>query len=193
MKRKYVWVFKYILVHMYIGLPIKLFLYESQGEGGGGGGSPSKFFGNTDLKKLRKVRTTPYWQKLWKRCAQEIHSRLTDERCLHGFVFVIVTRNRPSKLTHEHSNFSSIDWKFMEEEKKQPTHLVIYMRILLLDDCPQLDHWSSTFGHKLRFWRTQRHSDSCPWHSVVEQISPVFQQVGSVKNTLISSFCSSSL
>ena len=25
----------------------------------GGGGSPSKFFGNTDLKKLRKLRTTP--------------------------------------------------------------------------------------------------------------------------------------
>ena len=36
------------------------FLYESQGEGGGGGGSPSKFFGNTDLKKLRKLQTTPY-------------------------------------------------------------------------------------------------------------------------------------
>ena len=30
-------------------------LYESQGEVG----SPSKFFGNTDLKKLRKLRTTP--------------------------------------------------------------------------------------------------------------------------------------
>ena len=36
---KLVWVFKYILVHVYIGMPIKLFffLYESQGEGGGGG------------------------------------------------------------------------------------------------------------------------------------------------------------
>ena len=53
---KLVWVFKYILVHVYIGVPIKLFLYESQGEGG----SPSKFFGNTDFKKLRKLRTTPY-------------------------------------------------------------------------------------------------------------------------------------
>ena len=49
---KLVWVFKYIhvLVHVYIGMPIKLFfLYESQREGGGG--SPSKFFWNTDLKK----------------------------------------------------------------------------------------------------------------------------------------------
>ena len=54
---KFVWVFKYILAHVYIGVPIKLFLYESQGEGGGG--SPSKFFGNTDLKKPRKLRTTP--------------------------------------------------------------------------------------------------------------------------------------
>ena len=43
-----------------LGCPSNFFLYESQGEGGGGGGSPSKFFGNTDLKKLRKLRTTPY-------------------------------------------------------------------------------------------------------------------------------------
>ena len=33
--------------YTYIGMPIKLFLYQSQGERG----SPSKFFGNTDLKK----------------------------------------------------------------------------------------------------------------------------------------------
>ena len=39
-----------------LGCPSNFFLYESQGEGG----SPSKFFGNTDLKKLRKLRTTPY-------------------------------------------------------------------------------------------------------------------------------------
>ena len=55
---KLVWVFKYILVHVYIGVPIKLFFVRKPG-GGGGGGSPSKFFGNTDLKKLRKLRTTP--------------------------------------------------------------------------------------------------------------------------------------
>ena len=53
----FVWVFKYILVHVYIGVPIKLFFVRKPG--GGGGGSPSKFFGNTDLKKLRKLRTTP--------------------------------------------------------------------------------------------------------------------------------------
>ena len=49
---KLVWVFKYILVHVYIGVPIKLFFVRKPGEGG----SPSKFFGNTDLKKLRKLR-----------------------------------------------------------------------------------------------------------------------------------------
>ena len=35
------------------------FVPKSGGGGGGGGGSPSKFFGNTDLKKLRKLQTTP--------------------------------------------------------------------------------------------------------------------------------------
>ena len=35
--------------------PSNFFWYESQGEGG----SPRKFFGNTDLKKLQKLRTTP--------------------------------------------------------------------------------------------------------------------------------------
>ena len=54
---KLVWVIKYILVHVYIGMAIKLFFVRNSG--GGGGGSPSKFFGNTDLKKLRKLRTTP--------------------------------------------------------------------------------------------------------------------------------------
>ena len=45
---KLVWVFKYIVVHVYIGMPIKLFFVRKSG----GGGSPSKFFGNTDFKKL---------------------------------------------------------------------------------------------------------------------------------------------
>ena len=39
-----------------LGCPSNFFLYERQG-----GGGPSKFFGNTDLKKLRKLRTTPYF------------------------------------------------------------------------------------------------------------------------------------
>ena len=34
------------------------FCTKARGKGGGGG-SPSKFFGNTDLRKLRKLRTTP--------------------------------------------------------------------------------------------------------------------------------------
>ena len=39
------------------------FLYERQGEGGGGG-SPSKFFGNTDLKKTSKITDDPLPQTL---------------------------------------------------------------------------------------------------------------------------------
>ena len=35
---KLVWVFKYILVHVYIGVPIKLFFVRKPGGGGGGGG-----------------------------------------------------------------------------------------------------------------------------------------------------------
>ena len=50
-------VFKYILVHVYwyrLRCIIIFLLYEIQG----GGRSPSKFLNNTDLKKLRKLRTT---------------------------------------------------------------------------------------------------------------------------------------
>ena len=58
-------------------VPIKLFLYESQG--GGGGGGPSKFFGNTDLKKLRKLRTTPYGLSKSKK-KKQVKSSLNFER-----------------------------------------------------------------------------------------------------------------
>ena len=47
---KLVWVFKYWDAHQtFFGTKVR----------GRGGGSPRKFFGNTDLKKLRKLRTTP--------------------------------------------------------------------------------------------------------------------------------------
>ena len=57
-----VWVFKYILVHvyMYIGMPIKLFffLYESQGEGGGGGES-KQILREYGFKKTSKITDDP--------------------------------------------------------------------------------------------------------------------------------------
>ena len=46
---KFVWVFKYILVHVYIGVPIKTFFVRKAG--GGGGGVPSKILREYGFKK----------------------------------------------------------------------------------------------------------------------------------------------
>ena len=55
---KLVWVFKYILVHVYIGMPIKLFLYLKVRERlvGGGGGGETK----TAHRGLIQVNVIPY-------------------------------------------------------------------------------------------------------------------------------------
>ena len=52
---KLVWMFKYILVHVYIGIPIKLFFVRKSG----GGGSPYKLFGNMDSKNPSKITDDP--------------------------------------------------------------------------------------------------------------------------------------
>ena len=57
-----------------LGCPSNFFLYERQGEGG----SPSKFFGNTDLKKLRKLRTTPKLLKLQQKFCRQHQVQLPN-------------------------------------------------------------------------------------------------------------------
>ena len=53
----HVWVYNYILVHVYIGMPIKLFLYESQGEGGGG--ESKQILREYGFKKTLKITDDP--------------------------------------------------------------------------------------------------------------------------------------
>ena len=52
---KLVWVFKYILVHVYIGMPIKLFFVRKSGGGGGGGGESKQILREYGFKKTSKI------------------------------------------------------------------------------------------------------------------------------------------
>ena len=55
---KLVWVFQYILVHVYIEMPIKLFLVQKSG-GGGGGGESKKILREYGFKKTSKITDDP--------------------------------------------------------------------------------------------------------------------------------------
>ena len=52
---KLVWVFKYILVHVYIGVPIKLFFVRKPG----GGGESRQIFREYGFKKTSKITDDP--------------------------------------------------------------------------------------------------------------------------------------
>ena len=54
---KLVWVFKYILVHVYIGMPIKLFFVLKSG--GGGGGESKQILREYGFKKTSKITDDP--------------------------------------------------------------------------------------------------------------------------------------
>ena len=53
---KLVWVIKYILVHVYIGMPIKLFFVRNAGGGGGGSKQILREYG---FKKTSKITDDP--------------------------------------------------------------------------------------------------------------------------------------
>ena len=54
---KLVWVFKYILVHVYIGMPIKRFFVRKSG--GGGGGESKQILREYGFKKTSKITDDP--------------------------------------------------------------------------------------------------------------------------------------
>ena len=73
---KLVWVFKYILVHVYIGVPIKLFFVRKPGEGGG---ESKQIFREYGFKKTSKITDDPLSRKHDIFCIAHLVSRQGPE------------------------------------------------------------------------------------------------------------------